>query len=112
MVEFEEKEINGVKLLAVSGRLDVNAVEQIGDDLKQRAGQDQIKVILDLTEVDYLSSRGLGLLIELSQTNGRAGGMLRLVSVHPLVNEVLEITGSRELFSIHDSVEDALRSLK
>jgi len=112
MVEFEEKEVDGVKVLTLSGRLDVDAVENIGEELKQKAGQENVKFILDISEVDYLSSRGLGILIELFQANSRAGGSFRLVSANPLVNEVLEITGSRELFSIHDTIEDALHSLK
>ena len=110
MVDIEEKVLNGVKVVAVLGRLDVDAVEDVGNSLKKIAASNEVKLVLDLSEVSYMSSRGLSLLLELMHAAREAGGAMRLASVQPLVGEVLEISGARLLFNLHDTVEDAVKA--
>lgn len=108
MADFEEKVLDGITVVSVFGRLDVDAVEEIGHSLKKIAEARAIRLVLDLSEVSYMSSRGLSLLLELMHAAREVGGSMRLAGVQPLVSEVLEISGARLLFNLHDTVEDAV----
>jgi anti-anti-sigma factor len=108
MADFEEKVIDGATVVSVLGRLDVDAVEEIGNSLKRIAEMQNVRLVLDMSNVSYMSSRGLSLLLELMHAAREAGGSLRLAGVQPLVGEVLEISGARLLFSLHGTVEEAV----
>jgi len=108
MADFEEKVLDGVTVVVVQGRLDIDAVEEIGSPLKKIAEGQSVQLVLDLTDVSYMSSRGLSLLLELMHSAREVGGTMRLAGVQPLVSEVLEISGARLLFNLHDTVEDAV----
>ena len=105
---FEKKVVDDVTVVTLAGRLDVDAVGEIGDDLKKVAEERSVKLVLDMLDVSYMSSRGLSLLLELMHATREAGGSLRLAGVQPLVSEVLEISGARLLFSLNDTVEEAV----
>ncbi|MEW6357378.1 MAG: STAS domain-containing protein [Planctomycetota bacterium] len=107
-MSFGQSVIGNVTVVSVVGRLDVDTVEEIGTAVKKIAESPDIKLVLDLSEVSYMSSRGLSLLLELMHAAREAGGALRLAAVQPLVNEVLEISGARLLFNLHDTVEEAV----
>lgn len=111
MADFEQKMVGGVTVVSLVGRLDVDAVEEIGSPIKKIAEGKSIKLVLDLSEVSYMSSRGLSLLLELMHAARESGGALRLAGVQPLVNEVLEISGARLLFNLDDRVEDAVKAM-
>ena len=64
-------------------------------------------IVLDLSEVTFLDSTGLGVLITGLKRCRSAGGDLVLVTAQPNVLKVLEITGLNDVFKVHDSVEDA-----
>ncbi|NOZ23393.1 MAG: STAS domain-containing protein [Planctomycetes bacterium] len=107
-MSFDQNVIDGVTVVSIAGRLDVDAVEEIGTAVKKVAESPSVKLVLDLGEVSYMSSRGLSLLLELMHAAREAGGALRLAAVQPLVGEVLEISGARLLFNLHDTVEEAV----
>jgi len=111
MANFDENVIGGVTVISVVGRLDVDAVEEVGTAMKNVAESPDVKLVLDLAEVSYMSSRGLSLLLELMHAAREAGGALRLAAVQPLVNEVLEISGARLLFNLDETVEEAVGAL-
>jgi anti-anti-sigma factor len=108
MPDFEQKNLDGVTVVSVFGRLDVDAVEEIGNSLKEIAAEKAVRLVLDLSDVSYMSSRGLSLLLELMHAARETGGTMRLAGVQPLVNEVLEISGARLLFNLYDTVDEAV----
>jgi anti-sigma B factor antagonist len=63
--------------------------------------------VLDLSEVTFLDSTGLGVLITGLKRCRSAGGNLVLVTAQPNVLKVLEITGLNDVFKVHDTVEGA-----
>jgi anti-sigma B factor antagonist len=66
--------------------------------------------IVDLSEIDYLDSSGLGLLLSLYREYGNAGGKLVLVASET-VDGILDITRLDNLFATADDVESALAGL-
>ena len=60
------------------------------------------KIVLDFSNVEYLSSAALGKLITLDKKVKAARGKLRLCSIRPDIYEVFAITKLNKLFQIHD----------
>ena len=92
--------------------LDEANIQVIGDQLFNIVDEDgKTKVVLDFTNVEYLSSAALGKLITLDKKVKAARGKLRLCCIRPEILEVFEITRLNKLFEICDSQDDALAGL-
>ncbi len=101
---------NGVGLVTLSGALDASVVECFGRQtaawLETQA--DLKQVVVDLGEVAFMDSAGLGSLVGLLKRLASRGGDVRLVRPRPSVKLVLEITRANKLFAIFPTVAAAL----
>jgi anti-sigma B factor antagonist len=89
--------------------LDETNIQIIGNQLFGLVDEDQrAKIVLDFSNVEYLSSAALGKLITLDKKVKAARGKLRLCSIRPDIYEVFAITKLNKLFDIHENQEQAL----
>ena len=90
--------------------LDENNIQQIGSQLFALVEEDGHKrIVLDFTNVEYLSSAALGKLITMDRKVKANSGKLRLCSIRADIYEVFAITKLNKLFDIKDDQEDALQ---
>ena len=68
------------------------------------------RLVLDLAEVSYIDSAGLGTLVAAYTSTRNEGGDIRLASVTKRFDELLNITKLVTIFSVYDTVDDALKS--
>jgi anti-sigma B factor antagonist len=98
-------------VVAVSGRVDEASWTSFGTGLReaiQQAGHAGIaKVIIDFTELEYMSSRGLRVLTVAKREGDEAGVGLTLASPNQVMREILAISRYDKLFTITDTVEAA-----
>lgn len=80
------------------------------DKLRELIGQDRKKVVLDLSKVEWINSRGLGILISGLSTMRKSGGDLKLAGVADKVKSLLTMTRLITAFETHETVDDAVRS--
>jgi len=100
----------GVPIVAVSGEVDVYDAPALRDGLTDLLHEDG-SVIVDLTEVGFLDSTGLGALVAARTAAQKCGASLPLVCTHQRILKLFTITGLDGVFTIHDTVEDALAAL-
>ena len=92
--------------------LDETNIQIIGNQLFGLIDEDaRTKIILDFSNVEYLSSAALGKLITMDKKVKGAKGKLRLCSIRPDIYEVFAITKLNKLFDIYDNQEKALEGL-
>lgn len=92
--------------------LDEGFIQLIGNQLFGLVEDEgRRKIILDFSNVEYLSSAALGKLITMDKKVKAAKGKLRLCSVRPDIYEVFAITKLNKLFDMHDDQEKALEGL-
>jgi anti-sigma B factor antagonist len=72
--------------------------------------QGKKKVVIDLAQVDWMNSTGLGILISGLTTLRNNGGELKLANVTDKIQSLLTITKLVTVFEAFDSVEDAVKS--
>ena len=93
------KSLNGNQLtIALEGRLDTVTAPELDADLKTSLeGVDSL--IMDLTDLAYISSAGLRVLLSAHKAMSGKGGM-KVVHANEIVREVLEVTGFADILNI------------
>jgi anti-sigma B factor antagonist len=67
-----------------------------------------VKLLLDFSNVEHLSSAALGMLINLQKEVEKHSGRLKLTNINPQIYEVFKITRLNKIFEIHDKAEQAI----
>ena len=103
---------NDITLAEVMGRIDSMSANDFGAALIEQIDAGNIRLVLDLSGVDYMSSAGLreivGALKKVKKADG--SGDLRLAQPSERVREVLEMSGLDTIFQIFRSQDDAVNS--
>jgi anti-sigma B factor antagonist len=105
------RDLGAVTVVDVSGRLTLGeesaALRHLLGDL---VGQGRTKIVLDLGDVDYIDSSGIGELVSGYRTVTKAGGDLKLLHLTQKVHDLLQITRLFLVFDVHSDEAVALRS--
>lgn len=99
-----------VPVVAVFGEVDVYAAPALREGLTELL-QDGSSVVVDLTEVGFLDSTGLGALVAARTSAADQGAALPLVCTHQRILKLFTITGLDGVFKIYDTVDAALAGL-
>jgi anti-sigma B factor antagonist len=99
-----------VSVIEVKGRVDTTTAPQLGEALNEQIGAGHRFLVLDLVNVDYMSSAGLRELVNAYKKASRLAGDLRLVQPSERVQEILEIAGLDSVFRVFPSQADAISS--
>jgi anti-anti-sigma factor len=107
-MQIIEDEQNGVHILKVAGRVDTGYANEMDSFLHTAAAEGKTKMVLDLSELAYISSAGLRSFADILSLNKAQGGDLKLAAVNPKILRILQIIGFDQFFSIYDSVDEAV----
>lgn len=102
---------DGVVVIDVGGSVDVYTASDLRNGLDTQIHQGRTRLVIDLRDVDFLDSTGLGVLVARLKLVRSQDGWLRLVCADDKILRVFRITGLDKVFHIHDSVEDALETV-
>ncbi len=109
-VQIEQEKMGDVLLLRIIGRLDALSSEatekKVLAIIKQGEHND---VLLDFTEVNYLSSAGMRMLLAIFKHLREASGKLAVCSVDDGVMDVLKMSGFDEVFDVFATQDEALK---
>lgn len=95
----------------LAGSINATTVTQFAAFLEELKGQGVCKFILDMINVQYVNSTGLGMLVNLADGFEKAGGGLVLARIHPKVKVVFDMLGLDEFFKILKTKEAAIEYL-
>ena len=106
-----ERHVGSVTILDLSGTITIDAdATRLKDKINSLVLQQQTSVILNLAEVSYIDSGGLGQLAASYATLAKAGGGLKLLHVNKRNHDLLSITRLAIIFQTFDVEDEALRS--
>ena len=103
---------DGIRILKLEGRMDLDGADVIRKQLSAATTGHGLRVILDLAEVNFMSSIGIGMIVRLAQSVQKRGGNLVLLDPQSVVWLVLERTHIPEIISVHLRLEDALVAVR
>jgi anti-sigma B factor antagonist len=102
--------MNGVMLVDCSGRLVFGEESAALRETVKSALAQSPNVVLNLSEVNFIDSGGLGTLVALYTTARNAGGAVKLASLSKRVGDLLQVTKLLTIFEVFDDEEMAARS--
>jgi anti-anti-sigma factor len=107
MVQMVVGELDGqVTKVDLAGRLDLAGVQEIETRFNLMAGTKR-KVVVDLSEVSFLASLGVRMLLTGAKTVAGKGGRMVLLSPQPRVDAILQTTGIDQIVPVHRDIASA-----
>ncbi len=108
-MEITTQEINHIELVTVKGRVDSVEAVRLADVLESAGRRGKHKIVVDMSEVEYMSSAGFRALGDAQRKSRRhQRGEVVLARVPGRILEALEMVGFTEYFHFEDSVPAAL----
>lgn len=108
----KEKIQEGLVLLTVKGFLDAHTYEQLEKTIDELIDSGTIKIIVDLSSLDYISSAGAGVFIGAVAKAQENDGNLVLMRPSTNVREVFDLLGLSQIFTFKNTKEEAVRALQ
>ena len=102
---FEVGTCSGWDVLSVAGEVDIATAGQLRQRVEELAPP-AVNLALDLTDVGFMDSTGLGVLVATPRALTRAGGNLAVVAGQPSLIKIFEITSLGQVMHICPSLED------
>ncbi|PYX70823.1 MAG: hypothetical protein DMG78_17595 [Acidobacteria bacterium] len=84
----------------------------IRDEVKKAIADGSKRIVLNLGEISYIDSGGLGTLVALHTTAHNTGGTIKLANLTRRVGDLLQVTKLLTVFEVHDSEYDALEAFR
>lgn len=109
-MEISVKEMKRVSLMTVSGRLDSNTARDFEKALQSLINANRSQIVVDMKDVEYLSSAALRALVSTAKAAKSGGGDVRIAQPSKRVRDVFELAGLTAIFAIYDNVVDAVGS--
>ncbi len=110
-LRIDAKDTDGVTVLTLAGRVTLgDESNQLRSKIKELLAQGKKRLVLDLGDVSYIDSAGLGTLVAAYTSARNDGGEIRLANVTKKFGELLNITKLVTIFGVYESVANALKS--
>lgn len=110
-VKLNTRQVGDVSVVDVSGRITLGeGSSALRDSLREMVGKGQKKILLNLGDVTYIDSSGIGELVSGFTTVANQGGQLKLLKLTKRVKDLLQITKLYTVFEVHEDEAEAIRS--
>lgn len=110
-LEIGKREKEGIVILDLKGRLVVgDGATALRDTITRVREAGQKNIILNLQQVEYIDSSGLGALVICFTSLQKAGGALKLLNLNRRNIELLLLTKLSTVFELYDNEQDAVNS--
>jgi anti-sigma B factor antagonist len=110
-IKANTRQVNGVTVVDISGRITLGeGSSTLRETVRDLLNRGEKKILLNLGDVAYIDSSGIGELVSGFTTVTNQGGQLKLLSLTKKVHDLLQITKLYTVFDVHDDETGAIRS--
>jgi anti-sigma B factor antagonist len=110
-VKLSTRQVGDVSVVDVAGRITLGeGSSALRDALRDLINKNQKKILLNLGDVNYIDSSGIGELVSGFTTVTNSGGNLKLLNLNKRVKDLLQITKLYTVFDVHEDEAGAIRS--
>ena len=107
-LSLQTREVDSRTIVAVGGEIDVYTAPKLRDKITELVGEGHHQLVIDMENVDFLDSTGLGVLVGALKRVRTHDGDLSLVCDEPRILKVFEITGLTKVFAMYADVDQAV----
>ena len=112
-MQIEERAVGDVVVLDLKGKITLGEGDELlKDKVNSLVNQGHKKIVLNLADVPYIDSAGLGEVVRTYTTVSRQGGSLKLLNLTKRIEDLLSITKLLTVFDTFDSEAEAISSYK
>ncbi|MGH9718626.1 MAG: STAS domain-containing protein [Bryobacteraceae bacterium] len=110
-VKLTTRQVGDVTVVDVAGRITLGeGSTALRDAVRDLITKNQKKILLNLSDVTYIDSSGIGELVSGFTTVTNSGGLLKLLGLTKRVKDLLQITKLYTVFDVHEEEAHAIRS--
>lgn len=103
--------VGEIAVVTVLSRVDANSAKEVEKGMSELLNGGAKKIICDFSGNEYISSAGLRVFLSVLKTMKKTNGSIVLCSLRPHVREVFDMAGFTPLFTMSDSVDEAIKQL-
>ena len=111
-LKLTTRTVDGILAVECTGRIVFGEESSLLRDKVKEAIPKYKKIVLNLGEVSYIDSGGLGTLVALNTTALNGGSMIKLANLTKRVGDLLQLTKLLTVFDVHESEYEALESFR
>jgi len=112
-LKISTRQVDGVNIVDCSGRITLGEGSVVlRDQVKDLLGKGQKKILLNLGDVNYIDSSGIGELVSAYTTVRNQGGELKLLNLTKKVHDLLQITKLYTVFDVKDDETVAVKAFR
>lgn len=108
-LQVEIEEIEGKIVLRTSGRLDASSSPVLEKKLNQLIGDEKKQILIDFSQVNYLSSAGMRLLLSVTKKLKAKEGFLVIFALAEEAMEIIKMAGFERILNIRNTEQEALQ---
>ena len=109
---MELKKTDDIVVVYLKNRLDATNAPRLQNEIVPMINENENKFILNMQELEYISSGGLRLIVLMIKKIKQYEGNLILTNLHPFVENIIDMTGFTQLLTIANNEEEAFDLLK
>ena len=110
-LKLNTREVNGIIIIDLTGQITIGeASAAIRDEIRDQLGQKFNRILLNLADITYIDSAGLGELTAAYTSVRNRGGALKLLSLTKRVRDLMQITKLYTVFDVYDEEKKAIAS--
>jgi len=111
--DFETLLVNDVVIEVVNlSRATYKEASQLKKNLDELIQNKQKKIIVDISQCEFIDSTFLGVLVLSLKSSAKIGGDVRLVKPHEVVKTLMEKAGTLNVFNLYESIDEAIKSFE
>lgn len=111
-IEIRHETRDGIQVFFMQGAIEIDQVPEAKEQLAQAFEEKSPRMVLDLTEVQYLDSAGIGLLIGTLRRATQDGGGLKLAGLSSYLTGIFSIINLGNIFDLHPDLDSALAAFQ
>ena len=109
-MDITSKIINDVHMLKLTGKLTIDTAQDFFTHMESLITTGNKKFLLQLSDLSFIDSTGLGTIIRISKRINEAGNQLRFSNLQPKILKMIELTRLDSILAIYKTQEEALRN--
>ena len=110
-MEIIEETVKDVSIIQLVGRLDASCASELKAYVLSMISDNKINILVDLSQVDFIDSSGLGMLVACLRSVTKAEGTFKITSLQENPKNLFETTRLDRVFTVFDNREEALNEL-
>jgi anti-anti-sigma factor len=97
-------------VVSIQGSIDAMTANQVTNFLTTHIADGEVNMVIDLAQVEFMSSAGLRAILTILKESRQLGGDLRLAAAQPGVEKILKMSGFTNILKSYNTVDEAVQS--